>query len=502
MKNEKLNDVNLTPFYQKRRILVIVIYFLSLLLTGAAIYMMNNQQFDANDSNPDFYKWNAFQLAFNNNEIYRIPEFAYFYVSGFYGSLVLALFCLITFIALLFKSKPNLNVSYSYKQIKIAKVRSIILFVFTILVSLYCGVVFPLGRWILIDETFKGVTLNSTLVGSFVAGAGVLFALADYIYTRTLARIYSIQTVQPIELETETTTTSAQKLIPSSIFDELTSDLPNEEVKEETKEPIIDYFEETKLEVNNSLTQTAEEEAEEEKPALTEYLQPMAYVPLSEAEKEVKEEPKVIKKVEPKPKAEPKPKVEPKPKAEQKKVTPAPKKKEEVKKEEPKKIEEPKKEEPKKEEPEIEEESLSLKDILKFASTVVDEPKKDEKPREILTKSVINKTLKKDYPNVEQNKRENYTTTGLPLADTHYVNTPKGKKCFMYVYETTGNPLVLLKIPNSYYRTLKEKGFTINKSQFPKSKLSWSSLVLDAKVEIDDLKKAIDVAMEFVKENS
>ena len=481
MKNEKLNDVNLTPFYQKRRILVIVIYFLSLLLTGAAIYMMNNQQFVANDdSNPDFYKWNAFQLAFNSNEIYRIPEFAYFYVSGFYGSLVLALFCLITFIALLFKSKPNLNVSYSYKQIKIAKVRSIILFVFTILVSLYCGVVFPLGRWILIDESFTGVTLNSTLVGSFVAGAGVLFALADYIYT----------------------TTSAQKLIPSSIFDELTSDLPNEEVKEETKEPIIDYFEETKLEVNNSLTQTAEEEAEEEKPALTEYLQPMAYVPLSEAEKEVKEEPKVIKKVEPKPKAEPKPKVEPKPKAEQKKVTPAPKKKEEVKKEEPKKIEEPKKEEPKKEEPEIEEESLSLKDILKFASTVVDEPKKDEKPREILTKSVINKTLKKDYPNVEQNKRENYTTTGLPLADTHYVNTTKGKKCFMYVYETTGNPLVLLKIPNSYYRTLKEKGFTINKSQFPKSKMSWSSLVLDAKVEIDDLKKAIDVAMEFVKENS
>ena len=492
MENIERDDVTLTSYYKKRRILVAVIYFLSLLLTGAAIYFMNNQLLGAESEDPEYYSWTGFQHVFNDNYVLGDSNSAYYLVAGFYGALVSALFCLVTFIIVLFKTKPNLNVSYTHKKIKIAKVRNIVLLVLVTLVGLYSGAVFGLYRWILLDELERGITLEQGLIAGFFAGAGVLFALADYIYTRSLIHIYSQHIIIPETVEVKQESAPAEKIIPSSIFDELTSDLPTEEKKEEVKEPSVNYVEENQFFLLNEQPKEDEEksdEVDENKPILTEYLQPMAYVPLDNPVEEVKENepPKPTKKPEPKPK-----------KAEVKKV--------EEKKEEPKKVE-PKKEEPKKEEPkvepEIEEESYSLKDILKFASTVEETPnKKDEKPREILTKAVISKTLKKDYPDVEQSKRENYTSTGLPLADTHYVNTPKGKKCFMYVYETTGNPLVLLKISNSYYKKLKDDGFTINKSQFPKSKHSWSSLVLDAKIKIEDVKKAIEAAMEFVKNNS
>ena len=492
MENIERDDVTLTSYYKKKRILVAAIYFLSLLLTGAAIYFMNNQLLGSKNGDPEHYSWTGFQHVFNDNYVFGDSNSAYYLVAGFYGALVSALFCLISFIIVLFKTKPNLNVSYTYKQIKIAKIRSIVLLVLVILIGLYSGAVFGLYRWILLDELELGITLEQGLIAGFFAGAGVLFALADYIYTHTLIHIYRQHIIIPETAEVKPESAPAEKIIPSSIFDELTSDLPVEEKKEEVKEPSVNYVEENQFSLLNEQPkediEEKSDEIDENKPILTDYLQPMAYVPLDNPVEEVKEKepPKPTKKPEPKPK-----------KAEVKKV--------EEKKEEPKV--EPKKEEPKKEEPkvepEIEEESYSLKDILKFASTVEETPdKKDEKPREVLTKAVISKTLKKDYPEVEQSKRENYTSTGLPLADTHYVNTPKGKKCFMYVYETTGNPLVLLKISNSYYKKLKDDGFTINKSQFPKSKHSWSSLVLDAKIKTDDVKKAIEAAMEFVKNNS
>ena len=501
MENIERDDVTLTSYYKKKRILVAAIYFLSLLLTGAAIYFMNNQLLGSKNGDPEHYSWTGFQHVFNDNYVFGDSNSAYYLVAGFYGALVSALFCLISFIIVLFKTKPNLNVSYTYKQIKIAKIRSIVLLVLVILIGLYSGAVFGLYRWILLDELELGITLEQGLIAGFFAGAGVLFALADYIYTHTLIHIYRQHIIIPETAEVKPESAPAEKIIPSSIFDELTSDLPVEEKKEEVKEPSVNYVEENQFSLLNEQPkediEEKSDEIDENKPILTDYLQPMAYVPLDNPVEEVKEKepPKPTKKPEPKPK-----KAEVK-KVEEKKEEP----KVEPKKEEPKV--EPKKEEPKKEEPkvepEIEEESYSLKDILKFASTVEETPdKKDEKPREVLTKAVISKTLKKDYPEVEQSKRENYTSTGLPLADTHYVNTPKGKKCFMYVYETTGNPLVLLKISNSYYKKLKDDGFTINKSQFPKSKHSWSSLVLDAKIKTDDVKKAIEAAMEFVKNNS
>ncbi|MBR4335257.1 MAG: hypothetical protein IKP74_02275, partial [Clostridia bacterium] len=45
---------------------------------------------------------------------------------------------------------------------------------------------------------------------------------------------------------------------------------------------------------------------------------------------------------------------------------------------------------------------------------------------------------------IEVNERVNQTTTGLPLADTHYAVDHKKKKCFVYVYETEGSPMLLI----------------------------------------------------------
>ena len=471
MEKENLNDKSLTALYKKRKSLITFILFLALLCAGVGFYMMTYQLLGAKSSNPDYYKWTAYQHVFNNdNSVYANPNHIYYVTAAFYGECVVALLALITLLVLVFKKQPNLNSSYSLRRLKREKLRSTFLFIFTILVGLYVGTVFFLSRIILINDG-KGILYSAGLVGSYFAASVILYALADLVYIRTLINIHTQLATAPEEnyvlpFEKE------KEEIPSTVFDELTSDVPVETKPEEVNEPEIKYVEQASIE--NSVINESEET-----------IQPMAYVPVEE-----KVEPKpVVKKVEQKTVIKPTPKPEPEPKPEPK---PEPEPKKEIVKEEPV------------EEDDVNEEKFTLKEILKAAATVTEEPKPkaNAKPKEKITKAVISKTLKKDYPNVEQKKRENYTTTGLPLADTHYVNTPKGKKCFLYVYETTGNPLILLKIPNYYYRQLKDRGLTINKSQFPKSKLSWSSLVLDSKVELDDIKEAINIASEFVKTNS
>jgi len=96
---------------------------------------------------------------------------------------------------------------------------------------------------------------------------------------------------------------------------------------------------------------------------------------------------------------------------------------------------------------------------------------------------------------VEVNERENYTKTGLPLADTHYVNG----KCFAYVYETEGAIILLAKMFDDYANTLKEKHPNINFSAFPKSKDTWYSLILDDSYTKDDVKRILDELVGEIK---
>jgi hypothetical protein len=111
----------------------------------------------------------------------------------------------------------------------------------------------------------------------------------------------------------------------------------------------------------------------------------------------------------------------------------------------------------------------------------------------------MSKAVKETYPELIYEGRENYTSTGLPLADTYYVNTPKGKRCFMYVYETVVHSLILCKISKDYYKKLKgKKDLMINKSEFPKSNVALSSLVLDYNVDKDLVLEIVKEASEFV----
>ncbi len=100
--------------------------------------------------------------------------------------------------------------------------------------------------------------------------------------------------------------------------------------------------------------------------------------------------------------------------------------------------------------------------------------------------------LLKDRENVEVNTRENYTKTGLPLADTHYV-TKNGKKiCFAYVYETEGSIILLAKMNSDYANKLKEKHKNVNFSAFPKQKDTWYSLIIDDSYSKEEFEKIID----------
>lgn len=182
-------------------------------------------------------------------------------------------------------------------------------------------------------------------------------------------------------------------------------------------------------------------------------------------------------------------------------------------KKEVKKVETPK-ETPKvevkeeKKEEEEEEKRVSLEEILKAAAIKKEAPKKEKKegekeeveePKELFNKKLMSETVKETYPELIYEGRDNYTSTGLPLADTYYVNTPKGKRCFMYVYETVVHSLILCKISKDYYKKLKgKKDLIINKSEFPKSNVAWSSLVLDYNVDKDLVLEIVKEASEFV----
>ena len=83
------------------------------------------------------------------------------------------------------------------------------------------------------------------------------------------------------------------------------------------------------------------------------------------------------------------------------------------------------------------EQEVTLKESLAAAATI-----SHTAEHETFDKKFIYEYLNNKYGDeVELNTRENFTSTGLPLADTHYV-AGKKKKCFVYVYETNGTTLL------------------------------------------------------------
>ncbi len=137
-----------------------------------------------------------------------------------------------------------------------------------------------------------------------------------------------------------------------------------------------------------------------------------------------------------------------------------------------------------------EDESLSLKESLALA--------KSAKGKHAFDKKAICEYLSKYGDEVELNARGDSTVTGLPLADTHYVVGRDGKKrCFAYVYQTSGAMMLLIKANSDYVEALRSEHPAVRDSAFPKSKEPWASVVLDDTYSDDDVKKLLDNLVEI-----
>ena len=99
----------------------------------------------------------------------------------------------------------------------------------------------------------------------------------------------------------------------------------------------------------------------------------------------------------------------------------------------------------------------------------------------------------KKYPDtVEVNCRENFTKTGLPLADTHFAKKKGEKTCFIYVYETEGATMLLLKTKDALGEELSKDYKSVRKSAFPKAQDRWYSVVIDDSLNNEQVEDMID----------
>ena len=138
-------------------------------------------------------------------------------------------------------------------------------------------------------------------------------------------------------------------------------------------------------------------------------------------------------------------------------------------------------------------EALTLKDSLVLA-------KATSSSHTFSKKFIADYLRTKDI--VQVNERDNYTRTGLPLADTHYVDGKEGTKCFAYVYETEGSVILLAKMDSKYAEKLQEKHSQINLSAFPKQKNTWYSLILDDTYTAKEVEGILDELIGEVKEDA
>ncbi|MBQ7244539.1 MAG: MmcQ/YjbR family DNA-binding protein, partial [Bacilli bacterium] len=99
---------------------------------------------------------------------------------------------------------------------------------------------------------------------------------------------------------------------------------------------------------------------------------------------------------------------------------------------------------------------------------------------------------KRHEGSVEINRRENRTLTGLPLADTHFAVDGAKRKCFVYVYETEGSPMLLINADERLAEELMENHRNVHPSAFPKSKDAWYSLPLDDTYSEEEVGRILD----------
>ncbi len=137
-------------------------------------------------------------------------------------------------------------------------------------------------------------------------------------------------------------------------------------------------------------------------------------------------------------------------------------------------------------------EGLSLKETLAMAKATKTKIHRSKK-------GIADYLAEKYGDKAALNLRGNQTKTGLPLADTHYALSEVGKKCFVYVYETNGTVVLLLRLSEAYAETVRGKGKKIIRSAFPKSKYAWFTVILDDTYSEDDIEELLDAAYDQAK---
>ncbi len=118
-------------------------------------------------------------------------------------------------------------------------------------------------------------------------------------------------------------------------------------------------------------------------------------------------------------------------------------------------------------------EGISLKESLALAAG---------RSKIKIDKRTVAEWLNKNFGgDVTLNRRANKTKTGLPLADTHYVDIGAKKKCFIYVYELDGDKsMLLLKTDDETAKEIADKYPMFVRSRFPKARREkWYTLVPD-----------------------
>jgi len=157
--------------------------------------------------------------------------------------------------------------------------------------------------------------------------------------------------------------------------------------------------------------------------------------------------------------------------------------------------EKPKKETAKEEKaPETKDEGVSLKESIELAKN-----EESVQPELNMSKKVVYDYLAKNYKgNVELNTRENYTKTGLPLADTHFDLKFRKRKCFTYVYELEdGKVFFLIRTNDETAEKIKKKHNGLVSSAFPKSPDNdWYTMILDSTFKSnEDVFEVLDLVL-------
>ena len=136
--------------------------------------------------------------------------------------------------------------------------------------------------------------------------------------------------------------------------------------------------------------------------------------------------------------------------------------------------------------------ALSLKASIVKASSIVS--------AFVVTKELVASYLTNNYKDaVELNRKENYTSTNLPLADTHYVKLVDKKACFIYVYELKNNKsFFIVRTTDEIAAQIKEKHSLVELSAFPHTNdgAKWFTIMFDETYKCaEDVYEVIDLVL-------